>query len=77
MWATDARFVLLAAGVTWVEAALVLFFVMFLAVVIWTVVAKRDRFHAVSRIPLQDDRPVEPRLPAGGDRTGKESAHVR
>lgn len=71
---TDVITVLLADAVTWVEVALIVCFGMFLAVIVWVLIASRGRYDAAARIPLRDDRPVQPRR-RGDD--GKEALHVR
>ena len=45
----------------WIEIALVIFFVVFLAIVIWVIIARPGRFRKAARIPLEDDRVVTPR----------------
>jgi cbb3-type cytochrome oxidase subunit 3 len=46
---------------TWIETALILFVIVFLAIVARTLLARRGRFDAASRIPLEDDRIMTPR----------------
>lgn len=45
----------LAVSTTWFEAALVIFIVVFLVVVGWTLLARPGAFDDVARIPLDDE----------------------
>ena len=44
-----------AASMGWIEAALVIFFVVFVVIIIGVVLRKRGHFDAAARIPLDDD----------------------
>jgi len=60
--------IMAAAGLSgWAEAALVLFLVAFVAILI-TVFApsRRGEFEAASQMPLHDDEPLTPRVRTGG-----------
>jgi len=39
----------------WARVGLVLFFLLFIGIVVWTYRGARDRFHRESRLPLDDD----------------------
>lgn len=45
----------------WIEAALIIFLVVFLAIVAWTVFSRSGYFRHASQIPLDDQTPVTPR----------------
>jgi len=53
--------VFLATGTVWIEIAMVIFMVVFLAIVAWVVLARPGAFRRVSRIPLHDEKVVTPR----------------
>jgi cbb3-type cytochrome oxidase subunit 3 len=48
-------------AITLIEIALVVFVVVFLAIVLRVVLARRGRYDAASRIPLHEDRVLTPR----------------
>jgi len=54
-------------ALSWIEIALVIFFVVFLAIVIWVILARPGRFRKAARIPLEDDRVVTPRESADSE----------
>lgn len=60
--------IMAAAGLAgWAQAALVLFLVAFLAILVAVFAPSRRReFEAASRMPLQDDQPVSSRVRTGG-----------
>jgi len=70
---TDAQPVSMA----WFEIALVIFFVVFLAIVIWVIFARRGRFRDAARIPLEEDRVVTSRHERDGDRASEQEQAVR
>jgi len=54
------------AGTGWIEAALIVFFVVFLAIVASVLLRRKGHYRDASRIPLEDDV-VTPRGDAGTD----------
>lgn len=46
---------LLAASLTWIEIALLMFFTIFIGIVVWLAAARRGKFDEAARIPLDDD----------------------
>lgn len=59
-----------AGSIAWIEAALLIFVVVFVAVTIGVLLRKRGQFDDAARIPLEDDDPVTPRSTGGqGDET--------
>ena len=63
--------VILAQGVVLIEIALLIFMVVFLAIVAWVVLARPGRFRKAANIPLEDDV-VTPRV--GGDGHGNDDS---
>ncbi|MDZ4674906.1 MAG: cbb3-type cytochrome c oxidase subunit 3 [Gemmatimonadota bacterium] len=60
--------IMAAAGLSgWAQAAMILFLLAFVAILVAVLAPSRRReFEAASRMPLQDDLPVSPRAPTGG-----------
>jgi hypothetical protein len=50
-----------AASTGWVEAALVIFFIVFVLIVLGLVFSRSSRWRKAAQIPLEDDRVVTPR----------------
>lgn len=50
-----------ATGTGWFEIALLIFMVVFLAIVVWVLLTRGEYFRKASRIPLEDDKVVTPR----------------
>ena len=44
-----------AVSPVWLEVAMILFIVIFLAIVVWVLLARPGAFRRASRIPLDDD----------------------
>ena len=58
-----------AASTGYIEVALIIFFVVFLAIVAKVVFTKSSRYRDAAQIPLSDDEVVTPRDDDSGDRT--------
>lgn len=60
--------IMAAAGLAgWAQAALILFLVAFVAILVAVFApSRRGEFEAASRMPLNDDIPVSPRARTGG-----------
>lgn len=68
-----------SAGTGWFEIALIIFMVVFLAIVVWVLLTRGEYFRKASRIPLEDDKVVTPREQSTStdDEDRKESNHGR
>lgn len=62
---------------SWFEIALVIFMVVFLAIVVWVLAMRGEYFRKASRIPLEDERIVTPREMSKGDAAEKDTNHGR
>ena len=64
MWLADAP-PPSGAGLTFIEIALVIFFVVFLGIVTWLLLVGRGHFRREKQIPLRDDEIMTPRHETG------------